>query len=118
MKSITIHGLSLQFDAEQITHGSDDDQARQAVELINLALQREPFGLGAQLILHPANILPEVVAALEMTLPAVEYHHEREGCPITLSAVREAIRHANHINPPMAFCRRPKKKGQHHGRTT
>ena len=56
MKSITIHRLSLQFDAGQITHGGNDCQARQAVELINLTLQREPFGLGAQLIVHPDEI--------------------------------------------------------------
>ena len=56
MKVITIHRLSLQFDAGQITHGNRDDQARQAVELINLILQREPFGLGAQLIVHRDEI--------------------------------------------------------------
>ena len=56
MKVITIHRLSLQFDAGQITHGSRDDQARQAVDLINLILQREPFGLGAQLIVHRDEI--------------------------------------------------------------
>ena len=56
MKVITIHRLSLQFDAGQITHGSRDDQAWQAVELINLILQREPFGLGAQLIAHRDEI--------------------------------------------------------------
>lgn len=56
MKVITIHRLSLQFDAGQITHGKRDDQARQAVELINLILQREPFGLGAQLIVHRDEI--------------------------------------------------------------
>ena len=56
MKVITIHRLSLQFDAGQITHGSRDDQARQAVDLINLILQREPFGLGAQLIAHRDEI--------------------------------------------------------------
>ena len=56
MKAITIHRLSLQFDAGQITHGSRDDQARQAVDIINLILQREPFGLGAQLIAHRDEI--------------------------------------------------------------
>ena len=56
MKAITIHRLSLQFDAGQITHGHRDDQARQAVDLINLILQREPFGLGAQLIAHRDEI--------------------------------------------------------------
>lgn len=56
MKSITIHRLSLQFDANQITHGGREKQARQAVELINGVLQREPFGLGAQLIDTPDEI--------------------------------------------------------------
>jgi hypothetical protein len=50
MKSITIHRLSLQFDADQITNGRSDQQAEQAVDLINKVLQREPFGLSAQLI--------------------------------------------------------------------
>ena len=73
----------------------------------------------AALIVHAVNVLAELVAALEMAEPAVEYHHEREGCPITLNIVRGAIRHANHINPPPAFRRRLQKKGQqHHGRTT
>jgi hypothetical protein len=56
MKVITIHGISVQFDVGQITHGSAEQQARQAVDLINLALQREPFGLGAQLYAHPDEI--------------------------------------------------------------
>jgi hypothetical protein len=47
MKVITVHRLSLQFDANQITHGGNEQQVREAVELINLTLQREPFGLGA-----------------------------------------------------------------------
>ena len=56
MKAITIHRLSLQFDAGQITHGSNGQQARQAVDLINTLLQREPFGLGAQIIATPDEI--------------------------------------------------------------
>ena len=56
MKAITIHRLTLQFDADQITNGSDVDQAGQAVDLINCVLQREPFGLGAQLIDTPDEI--------------------------------------------------------------
>ena len=56
MKVITVHRLSLQFDANQITHGKTEQQLRQAVELVNLTLQREPFGLGAQLIVHPDEI--------------------------------------------------------------
>lgn len=56
MKVITVHRLSLQFDASQITHGKSEQQVREAVELINLTLQREPFGLGAQLIVHRDEI--------------------------------------------------------------
>ena len=56
MKVITVHRLSLQFDANQITHGANEQQARRAVDLINLTLQREPFGLGAQLIVHRDEI--------------------------------------------------------------
>ena len=40
MKVITVHRLSLQFDANQITHGKTEQQLRQAVDLINLTLQR------------------------------------------------------------------------------
>ena len=56
MTAITIRRLDLQFDAGQITKGSPEQQARQALELINLTLQREPFGLGAQLYAHPDEI--------------------------------------------------------------
>jgi hypothetical protein len=56
MKIITIHRLSLQFDAGQVTHGGNTEQARQAVLLINRTLQREPFGLGAQLFDHPDEV--------------------------------------------------------------
>jgi hypothetical protein len=52
MKVITVHRLSLQFDAHQITRGGNAQQVQQAVDLINLTLQREPFGLGAQLIVY------------------------------------------------------------------
>ena len=56
MKTITIRRLDLQFDANQVTKGSVEKQAAQALELINLTLQREPFGLGAQLFAHPDEI--------------------------------------------------------------
>jgi len=52
MKTITIRRLDLQFDADQITSGRAARQADQTVDFINLVLQREPFGLGAQLFLH------------------------------------------------------------------
>ena len=70
MKATTLHGLTLQFDAGQITHGSADEQAHQAVELVNLTLQREPFGLGAQLIVH-AEVLAPLVDFLQAASEAV-----------------------------------------------
>ena len=56
MKVITVRRVDLQFDAHQITHGKPEQQVRQAIELVNLTLQREPFGLNAQLIVHPDEI--------------------------------------------------------------
>lgn len=56
MKTITIRRLDLQFDADQVTRGSAEKQAAQALDLINLTLQREPFGLGAQLFAHRDEI--------------------------------------------------------------
>ena len=56
MKTITVRRIDLQFKAGQITHGKSARQVDQAIELINLTLQREPFGLGAQLIVHRDEI--------------------------------------------------------------
>ncbi len=56
MRVITVYRLDLQFDADQITHGTKDEQVRQAVDLINGVLQREPYGLGAQLFDHTDEI--------------------------------------------------------------
>jgi len=56
MKAITIHRVEVQFDADQVTHGTAEQQADQAIEQINLTLQRQPFGLGAQLIVHRDEI--------------------------------------------------------------
>ena len=56
MRTITVRRLELQFDADQITAGPAEAQARQAIDQINLTLQRQPFGLGAQLISHPDEI--------------------------------------------------------------
>ena len=56
MKVITIHRLSLQFDADQVTHGSAEDQAAQAVGQINAVLQSDSLGLNAQLIATPDEI--------------------------------------------------------------
>ena len=56
MRTITIRRIDLQFDADQITHGDEEQQANQAIDVIKLTLQREPFGLGAQLIIHRDEI--------------------------------------------------------------
>jgi protein subunit release factor B len=42
-------------------------------------------------------------AALELAESAVRYHHDREGCPVTLQAVRSALRKTRHLNPPPAL---------------
>lgn len=49
MKSLRVLPLELQFLADQVTTGSDDEQARAAIRLINDVLRREPYGLGAQI---------------------------------------------------------------------
>ena len=41
--------VRLTFDMGQITEGSEAEQQMAAVEIINLSLQREPYGLGAQI---------------------------------------------------------------------
>ena len=56
MKVITVRRVDLQFDADQITHGPAEQQVRQAIDVINQTLQREPPGLQAQLIVHPDEI--------------------------------------------------------------
>jgi len=56
MKTITVRRVDLQFDAGQITHGTPDRQVDQAIELIYPTLQREPFGLAAQFIVHRDEI--------------------------------------------------------------
>ena len=56
MNSITIRRLSLQFDAGQITHGQIDEQAIQAVGLVNACLGGQLFGLAAQIIATPDEI--------------------------------------------------------------
>ena len=60
MKTITVRRLDLQFDADQITSGNHQAQTDQAIEAINLVLQREPFGLGAQLLAYREEIEIEV----------------------------------------------------------
>ena len=60
----------------------------------------------AALIVHAVNLLPDVTAALELAESAVRYHHIREGCPVTLQAVRSALRKTRNIkpiNPPPAL---------------
>jgi hypothetical protein len=55
MRAITITGVTLQFDADLSTSGSDLEQAREAIRLINLTLQREPYSLAAQVMGSPVQ---------------------------------------------------------------
>lgn len=41
--------VTLSFDLDQITTGSEIEQQAAAVDVVNLTLQREPFGLGASI---------------------------------------------------------------------
>lgn len=50
MKSITIHRISLQFEANQITHGTPEEQANEALDMVNTVLLREMDNFGAQII--------------------------------------------------------------------
>jgi len=49
MKTITIKNLVLQFDGDD-SDLSTKEQAENAIEQINGVLQREPYGLGAQIM--------------------------------------------------------------------
>jgi len=51
MKQITTT-ITLTFDSDQITSGSDEEQIQAAIDEINLVLQRQPYGLGAQVCNH------------------------------------------------------------------
>lgn len=59
----------------------------------------------AALMVHAVNLLPDLTAALELAESAVRYHHAREGCPVTLQAVRSALRKTRNetSNPPPAL---------------
>ena len=50
MRRITVKNLVLQFDADQETYGDDRQQVLQALEAINEFLQREHYGLAAQIL--------------------------------------------------------------------
>lgn len=49
MKTITIKNLVLQFDGDD-SDLSTKEQVQNAIEQINGVLQREPYGLGAQIM--------------------------------------------------------------------
>lgn len=60
MRVITVKNIALQFDADQITQGTPKQQARQAVDMINGVLQREPYGFAAQILEGDNNLDIEV----------------------------------------------------------
>ena len=49
MKSITVTGLTIQFDSHHEIENIEE-YVRSSLELINLSLQREPYDLSAQLL--------------------------------------------------------------------
>jgi len=71
MKSLTIKNVSVQVDFPE---GADPtDHAKQAVELINLTLQREPYDLSAQIHVAPSpaeDALKEINKVMNKNLTA------------------------------------------------
>jgi hypothetical protein len=53
---ITVHRVSVQFDADTLSFGTKEQRAQEAIALINTTLGREPFGLCAQIIAHPDEV--------------------------------------------------------------
>lgn len=70
MKTITMSGLSIMFDADQVTSGNEQLQALQAIEQINLTLQREPYGLAAQIVVLPEEVIATVEENSEGDAPS------------------------------------------------
>lgn len=54
MQTIQAFNLSIQFDGDGGTDAAQ--QVKEAIELINLTLQREPYGLAAQIFYDPKGI--------------------------------------------------------------
>ena len=52
MKQATVVNTSLMFDVDQ----GDRQEILDAIDLINSALQREPYGLGAQIFYDPQTV--------------------------------------------------------------
>lgn len=56
MKQITMSNLSIVFDGDQTTTGPAITQAMEAIKQINGVLQREPYGLAAQIAVRPEEV--------------------------------------------------------------
>lgn len=50
MKTIQIKNLVIQFDSNSESEESVKEQVQSAIDQINGVLQREPYGLGAQIL--------------------------------------------------------------------
>ena len=62
MKVINLYNVMLQFDTEG---KADREDVLRCVEIINLSLQREPYGLGAQVFVDFENLDFEVADRFE-----------------------------------------------------
>ena len=58
MKTIVVKKIELHFD-EGFLGGDPERQAKDAIHAINLTLQREPYGLGAQLLYQGGDVTVE-----------------------------------------------------------
>lgn len=65
MTTITVTGLTLQFDVEgDVEESKLLEVASQCIDIINGSLQREPYGMGAQ-ILTGSGLLKDQVSFWE-----------------------------------------------------
>ena len=84
MRRITIHTtFGLQFDADDVTSGPREHQVEQAIEMINMTLQRQPYGLGAQIMGPHWDDCPEITEEVSCDNCSEwrEIGDEDEGCP-------------------------------------
>jgi len=61
MHVVNLYNVMVQFDSEKDTK----EAILEAVELINAALQREPYGLGAQMFIDYDNLQFEAAEDVE-----------------------------------------------------
>lgn len=65
MKALTIKNLSLQMDLPDTQIKNVEAYAKDMIDLINLTLQREPYGLAAQIINTSSKHIPKSMLSVK-----------------------------------------------------